>query len=121
MRTEEIVVAGYRASVLDEMGRNRMNDHADNFDTVNRGPAPAPPIWSSGLGKALAYYLTPRRYFAGTAADHIKRGEFLYGVLSDQPSRELLLKLIAYRALGHRRVKLPLNKPGYWNSITDIN
>lgn len=114
---------GYRTSVLDELARNRMNNHADNFDTLNLGPEPPPepPVWRTDMRRALAYYLTPRRYFAETAADRITRGEFLYGLLADQPSRDLLLKLIAYRVLGHRRVKLPLNTPGYWAAIDDIN
>jgi FkbM family methyltransferase len=114
---------GYRASVLGELVRHRLNNHADNFDTANLGvePPPEPPVWRGGMARALAYYLTPRRYFAETAAEQIARGEFLYGVLGDQPSRDLLLKLIAFRVLGHRRVKLPLNKPGYWRTIEDIN
>src|SRR5258707_6766032 len=101
----------YRASVLRELARNRMNNHADNFDVVNQGPEPPlePSIWRAGVAQALAYYLTPRRYFAGTAADHIARGEFLYGVLTDQPSPDLLLKLIAFRVLGHRPAQLPRN------------
>lgn len=113
----------YRASVLNELARNRMNHHGDNFDAVNLGtePPPEPPVWRTGMSRALAYYLTPRRYFSETAADHIARGEFLYGILADQPSRDLLLKLIAYRVLGHRRVRLPRNTPGYWRTIEDIN
>ena len=113
----------YRSSVLEELARNRMNNHADNFDAINQGtePPPEPSIWRTSVARALAYYLTPRRYFAKTAADHIARGEFLYGLLTDQPSRDLLLKLIAFRVLGHRRVKLPRNTPGYWRTIEDIN
>lgn len=82
---------------------------------------PSPSIWRAGVAKALTYYLMPRRYFTETAAQHIATGEFLYGVLADQPSRRLLLKLIAYRVLGHRRVKLPLNTPSYWRTIEAIN
>jgi FkbM family methyltransferase len=105
------------------LARNRLNDHADNFDSVNLGeePPPSPSIWRAGVAKALTFYLMPRRYFAETAAQHIAQGEFLYGVLGDEPSRCLLLKLIAYRVLGHRRVKLPLNTAGYWRVIEDIN
>ena len=68
-------VVDYRASVLRELARNRMNNHADNFDAVNQGPEPPPEpsIWRTGVARALAYYLTPRRYFAGTAADHMAR------------------------------------------------
>jgi hypothetical protein len=77
------MAGSYRATVLDELVRNRVNHHADNFDSANLGtePPPEPPVWRTGLARTLAYYLTPRRHFAETAADHIARGEFLYGIL----------------------------------------
>jgi FkbM family methyltransferase len=37
-----------------------------------------------------------------------------YGFFEDQLSRDLFVKLLAYRILGHRHVRLPLNKPEYW-------
>jgi len=43
--------------------------------------------------------------------------EWLYQHLADDESRKLLVQLIAYRALGHRHVKLPINEPKYWKSI----
>ena len=70
-----MAAAAYRASILRELARNRMNNHADNFDAVNQGvePPPAPSVWRAGVARALAYYLMPRRYFAETAADHIAK------------------------------------------------
>jgi FkbM family methyltransferase len=38
-----------------------------------------------------------------------------YQFLQDQVSKNLLVKLIAYRVLGDQRVRLPLNNPEYWN------
>jgi FkbM family methyltransferase len=37
-----------------------------------------------------------------------------FGLLQDQSSRDLFVKLLAYRILGHRHVRLPLNNAGYW-------
>jgi FkbM family methyltransferase len=37
-----------------------------------------------------------------------------YGLLQDQPSRDLFVKLLAYRILGDRHVRLPLNNREYW-------
>lgn len=37
-----------------------------------------------------------------------------YGLLQDQVSRDLFVKLLAYRILGHRHVRLPLNNEKYW-------
>ena len=37
-----------------------------------------------------------------------------YDLLQDDYSRSLLIRLIAHRNLGYRKVKLPLNTPEYW-------
>jgi FkbM family methyltransferase len=39
---------------------------------------------------------------------------YLYEILEDDYSKELLIKIIAYRILGHKKVKLPLSKPSFW-------
>ncbi len=38
----------------------------------------------------------------------------LYDMLEDEYSKQMLVKVIAYRILGHRRLKLPVNTPEYW-------
>ncbi len=40
-----------------------------------------------------------------------------YEALEDRESRELFVKLLAYRVLGPRRVKLPINSPTYWQKV----
>ncbi len=44
---------------------------------------------------------------------------FIYKNLDEQ-SRQLLVKIIAYRALGYRRVKLPLNNGEYWAALERV-
>jgi FkbM family methyltransferase len=39
----------------------------------------------------------------------------------DQPSRDLLLDLLAYRVLGDRHVTFPLNTPEYWELFLSVN
>lgn len=39
----------------------------------------------------------------------------LYNLLEDGYSRMILVKVIAYRILGHHKVKLPLNTSSYWS------
>lgn len=41
--------------------------------------------------------------------------EELYELLGDDYSRSVLVKVMAYRLLGPRKVKLPLNTPAYWS------
>ncbi|WP_248927685.1 FkbM family methyltransferase [Paenibacillus hamazuiensis] len=46
--------------------------------------------------------------------NHLQGIANLYDCLADQASRELLLKVLAFRILGNKKVKLPLNNPEYW-------
>lgn len=41
----------------------------------------------------------------------------LYNLLEDKSSKDLLIKIVAYRLLGHKKVKLPLNTPDYWQNL----
>lgn len=47
-------------------------------------------------------------------APYIANIEWLYANLADEESRHTLVDVIAYRALGHRKIKLPINIPDYW-------
>ena len=42
--------------------------------------------------------------------------EWLFGKLADGESRRWLVSLAAYRALGHRKIKLPTNTPEFWKA-----
>jgi FkbM family methyltransferase len=46
--------------------------------------------------------------------------EWLYTHLSDQESREILCSVLAYRAMGYKKVKLPLSNADYWDQIQRI-
>jgi FkbM family methyltransferase len=113
----------YRTALLAELAQSRRQNFADNYDHdfLGEEPPPPPSIWKSQpLTDAVTYYLRPKRYFSRRHAAEIARGEFLYGVLADEGSRELLIKLIAYRILGHRKVKLSRNTPEYWQGIKSM-
>ncbi|NOU92724.1 FkbM family methyltransferase [Paenibacillus sp. LMG 31456] len=47
---------------------------------------------------------------------HLQGISDLYHLLADQASRDLLIKLLAFRMLGNKKVMLPLNVPEYWSS-----
>lgn len=51
---------------------------------------------------------------------NVERFQWLYDHLEDQNSKELLILILAYRALGYRRVKLPLNTPSYWGTYAQL-
>jgi len=50
-------------------------------------------------------------------APHISNLEWLFEKLSDEQSRETLVDILAFRALGHRKIKLSLNNPAHWENL----
>lgn len=40
---------------------------------------------------------------------------YLHDLLADESSKSTLVKLLAYRLMGHKKVKLPLNTESYWS------
>jgi FkbM family methyltransferase len=48
-------------------------------------------------------------------APNVENLKWVYDHLVDNESKQLLIQILAYRALGYRRVKLPLNNTNYWN------
>ena len=110
------------------------NQFGDNFDTRRFGPQRRLELSSLRTSVSmLASRLLARvglarkrvmfrllKNGAGLVQPHLTDLEWLYQHLADDQSRELLVQLIAYRALGHRHVKLPLNRPEYWKAIETI-
>jgi FkbM family methyltransferase len=45
----------------------------------------------------------------------------LYSRFDDDVSRKLLVQLLAYRTLGHRKVRLPLNSPEFWRTLDELD
>lgn len=135
--------SSFNKALLNVMNANLHNCHEGNWDSAARGPEPAPvgliffkkmvsPIhkardkfieaWHSWmrpplvdlvrlLWPALEYRLKIRR-FRGIG--------YLYDRLEDPESKDLLVKLMAFRAMGHRKVKLPQNNPDHWNNMQKI-
>lgn len=109
------------------------NDFTDNFDVRRFGPAKKE---SASLLQHIKRQLSALLSAAGFVkvrgiqnqlsaalsfvAPHIEQFEWLYQQLVDEESRQILVLVLAYRALGHRRVKLPLNKPDYWLTLDKV-
>lgn len=48
---------------------------------------------------------------------YLMRLDNFHNLLEDERSKELLTLLIAFRIMGHRRIKLPLSIPEYWQTL----
>ncbi len=101
-------------------------DFTDNYDRDRFGPADGGK--QPGVKEAIRRSLRNVGLITVGSAKHTVRSalryvephlvelEWLYRHLGDEESRRTLVQVAAYRALGHRRIKLPLNTPGYWEA-----
>ena len=114
--------ADFWASVVREIVSCSHNFFPDNVDRV-RFPeriALSRSIKDRLLRVAASLGLTQGPFLDWSQADEILRLEGLsetYRTLEDRESRELFVKLLTYRILGPRKVKLPLNTPSYWEKV----
>jgi FkbM family methyltransferase len=112
------------------------NDFEDNWDEFRFG-RPDPVITQRGKGKPFPHGLLNAvalttgglaKQKLGTCkeeiakaidlvAPHIAKLEWLYAHLADEESKLTLVDVFAYRALGHRKIKLAVNCPKHWDNL----
>lgn len=133
----------FKGALLREMRANLHNFHHGNWDSPNRGSEP-PPVGYPVLRR----YVEPFRrlrdkfkiYYAARLRpalvdllrlfwpsleyrrkiNRIEGIGYLYDRLADAQSKDLLVKLFAFRTMGHRKVRLPQNNPSHWSNIKRI-
>lgn len=96
---------------LAEVTSSTMNWHEDNYD-IHRFD-PSMPKEEPYVGDMPQNILAAREL----VRPYLLHFEWLYEKLADNQSKEILVKLLAFRTLGYRRVKLPTNTPAYWDSL----
>ena len=92
-----------------EIARSQTVWLEDNFDELHLGPYAADRHREDLVGPRPTDQHVPPIDLARRYEDL----EDFYARLADQPSRQWLVKLFAYRALGFRRVRLPRNAAAY--------
>jgi FkbM family methyltransferase len=101
-----------------ELMRNSVRHGRDNIDRI-RFSVPAPPV---SVKDRVLKIAALHGFYRPTAAPTHKIREILeipglaqaYSLFADDASKQLLLKLLAYRALGLEQVVLPLNTEKFW-------
>ena len=98
-------------SIIENVYQCQINNiDTERYDNVNFDP-------NIFKGKDINYVKT---YFNSDSeklesiSSHFDDFEYLYNLLKDKPSRELLVRLITFRLLGPERVRLPLSTENYW-------
>jgi len=98
-------------------------DFQDNWDTDRFGPEikenrKLPGFLESWLKRSRWYEKRKSDRIKAVGLDHVQpylsELEWLHQSLADEESRRWLVLLAAYRALGHRRIRLPTNNPEFW-------
>lgn len=120
----------FAMALFDEVLSDVYTFQADNTDCDRFGNSPL----TSRIKERLRAFLVGRGVFVsnpGTStvyrANIAALGESLaglgelYELLADQASRDLLVKLIAYRTLGRDRVRLPINNSRFWRERSTVD
>lgn len=111
-------MSNFHNELLSEVINNIGNDHADNRDEYRFGASEKTLKHQlvkrvlSARGQALIQPDSIKNCYSNVEP-YLERLNELYELLADEKSKQTLVKLIAYRILGERKVKLPLNTPEY--------
>src|SRR5438094_9202937 len=107
---------------------SQFGDHADNYDSFRFGEQATTRGWPwlrgimGSVARRMGFY---RRYHLLSKANltewcpQLPNLEWMFHHLDDDESRRLLVDVVAYRILGHRRVRLPLSNRRYWMQLAE--
>lgn len=127
-------MTNYFDDYADFVDQSLGNHFEDNYDYVRFGPLVPPQLTPyrkirKNLGALKRAGITllqggvqasTRKRALDFVSPNLPQLEQIYHSLQDQQSRDLLVKLMAFRALGHEKVKLPLNTQRYWQQREEI-
>ncbi|MBI5847485.1 MAG: FkbM family methyltransferase [Nitrospirae bacterium] len=114
------------AAIKELLKESLNNDFRDNYDYFRFGELVVPEQHS--LNQRFAVHeiisrIAPGYYISSIVRKHqtlIDKFKYLYELLADKSSKELLIKILVYRILGHKKVKLPTNTSDFWNATADL-
>jgi FkbM family methyltransferase len=93
---------GFATRLRAEIAACQVNNYGvDNWDVDRFGP----------YEETKSPQVDPEAALAAVDIEGLTR---TFNLLADEYSRERLVNVWAYRLLGHRKVRLPLNNPDYW-------
>ncbi|MCL1928738.1 MAG: FkbM family methyltransferase [Treponema sp.] len=116
-------------SLIDKILKNIVNQYDENYDFYRFGAKREKVKILSKIKKLVKkilhikeIQLTTDQYRCSfnSLLPYLNGIEKLYNLLENERSKELLVELIAYRVLGYKKCKLPLNTPEYWNGIKSL-
>jgi FkbM family methyltransferase len=110
---------------VNQLTSSLLNDFKDNWDHIRFGKNE--PKVKRGIRSKIQRLINKRGYYhlyliqdLLAYSKCICRFEYLYNHLRYDEDKKLLLQVLAYRVLGYRKVKLPLNTPIFWDRIRSL-
>ncbi len=108
-----------------EIFSNLYNNYKDNWDYTRFGINE--PGNKVGIRPKIQKLLNKRGYYHMTTIQglisnslQVNKLEYLYNNLVSENDKKLLLQVLAYKILGYKKVKLPLNTPDYWAQLKSL-
>ncbi len=92
--------------LINKLAENWNNNLSDNFSIARFGQPEREIVNSARSLSEISKY-----------ADQLSK---MYNLLGDSRSRDLMLQVLAFRILGHRKVRLPLSQPSYWQMLETL-
>lgn len=111
-------------ALVKTLDANLYNYYIDNFDTYRFNRTPKRILMDyliNWLGKFGINNRSLSIAKLGDLSHYLEPLDKLYKNLEDQPSKDLLVLIFAFRILGFRKVKLPLSNPDFVKSIKAID
>lgn len=108
--------------LIHSIDNNLYNYHIDNFDfhRFNKRPTRLKDYIINFLSMIGLINRSISLEKLAELYPHIQELNEVYGNLADQKSKDLLVLVFAYRMLGHRKVRLPLSTPKYWEDLRKV-
>jgi FkbM family methyltransferase len=111
------MTSGFGIALQQALQQYRANDFSDNYD-YRRFCLPNTRPMKRRLKQAVRNVLEAVGLRANPLqTQHEVQLQWVYERLQDAESKKLLVDVMAYRILGHRKVKLHLNTPEYWAKL----
>src|SRR5688500_5742560 len=132
MKMDSLINTSFYSKLMEEVLSSVYNNYNDNYDYYRFGSGVVGKNSNTGsiLKSVIKKEVNKRGYYNKSVIDEvilkIKNAVWinyfvlLYERLSDNESRELLIKVVTFRLLGHTKVKLPLSKESFWKEIEHI-
>lgn len=116
-----LTIQSFKEKLLKEIEANLKNNYTDNWDYTIFGTETRPATIKGKivdwLKRTLPAKFVYHQLFKYRLQQHVEGMCRLSNLLEDEYSKDLLVKLLAYRLMGHTKVKLPLSSPAYWQQL----